>query len=37
MTSVSIRAHDVPLKLHREVTTPLKVKVVKEGTETPTA
>ena len=23
--------HDVPLKLHREVTTPLKVKVVKEG------
>ena len=29
--------HDVPLKLHREVTAPLKVKVVKEGTETPTA
>ena len=24
--------HDVPLKLHREVTVPLKVKVVKEGT-----
>jgi large subunit ribosomal protein L9 len=29
--------HDVPLKLHREVTAPLKVKVVKEGAETPTA
>jgi large subunit ribosomal protein L9 len=29
--------YDVPLKLHREVTTPLKVKVVKEGAETPTA
>ena len=28
--------HDVPLKLHREVTVPLKVKVVKEG-ETPAA
>jgi large subunit ribosomal protein L9 len=27
--------HDVPLKLHREVTAPLKVKVVKEGAETP--
>ena len=26
--------HDVPLKLHREVTTPFKVKVVKEGEET---
>jgi large subunit ribosomal protein L9 len=25
----------VPLKLHREVTVPLKVKVVKEGTEKP--
>ena len=25
--------HDVPLKLHREVTVPLKVKVVKEGQE----
>ena len=29
--------HDVPLKLHREVTAPLKVKVVKEGAETPAA
>jgi len=29
--------HDVPLKLHREVTVPLKVKVVKEGSETPAA
>jgi large subunit ribosomal protein L9 len=29
--------HDVPLKLHREVTVPLKVKVVKEGaSQTPT-
>ena len=27
----SIGEFDVPLKLHREVTTPLKVKVVKEG------
>ena len=27
----AIGAHDVPLKLHREVTVPLKVKVVKEG------
>ena len=26
--------HDVPLKLHRDVTAPLKVKVVKEGAET---
>jgi large subunit ribosomal protein L9 len=26
--------HDVPLKLHREVTVPLKVKVVKEGEQT---
>jgi large subunit ribosomal protein L9 len=26
-----IGEHDVPLKLHREVTVPLKVKVVKEG------
>ena len=26
---------DVPLKLHREVTVPLKVKVVKEGAVTP--
>ena len=30
----SIGEHDVPLKLHREVTVPLKVRVVKEGTET---
>jgi large subunit ribosomal protein L9 len=29
--------HDVPLKLHREVTAPLKVKVVKEGAEAPPA
>ena len=28
--------HDVPLKLHREVTAPLKVKVVREGAEMPT-
>ena len=27
----SIGSYDVPLKLHREVTVPLKVKVVKEG------
>ncbi len=27
----TIGEHDVPLKLHREVTVPLKVKVVKEG------
>jgi large subunit ribosomal protein L9 len=27
----TLGAHDVPLKLHREVTVPLKVKVVKEG------
>jgi len=33
----TIGEHDVPLKLHREVTAPLKVKVVKEGVETPTA
>jgi len=33
----SIGEHDVPLKLHREVTVPLKVKVVKEGAETPRA
>jgi large subunit ribosomal protein L9 len=33
----AIGEHDVPLKLHREVTAPLKVKVVKEGAETPTA
>jgi len=30
----SIGEHDVPLKLHREVTVPLKVKVVKEGSGT---
>jgi large subunit ribosomal protein L9 len=33
----TIGEHDVPLKLHRDVTAPLKVKVVKEGAETPTA
>ena len=33
----SIGEHAVPLKLHREVTVPLKVKVVKEGAETPPA
>jgi len=33
----TIGEHDVPLKLHREVTAPLKVKVVKEGADTPTA
>ena len=27
----AIGAHDVPLKLHRDVTAPLKVNVVKEG------
>jgi large subunit ribosomal protein L9 len=32
----TIGEHDVPLKLHREVTAPLKVKVVKEGAETTT-
>ena len=32
----TIGEHDVPLKLHREVTAPLKVKVVKEGAEPPT-
>ena len=30
----SIGEHNVPLKLHREVTVPLKVKVVKEGSAT---
>jgi large subunit ribosomal protein L9 len=30
----SLGEYDVPLKLHREVTVPLKVKVVKEGTAT---
>jgi large subunit ribosomal protein L9 len=29
----AIGEHDVPLKLHREVTVPLKVNVVKEGAE----
>jgi large subunit ribosomal protein L9 len=29
----TIGEHNVPLKLHRNVTVPLKVKVVKEGTE----
>jgi large subunit ribosomal protein L9 len=29
----TIGTHDVPLKLHREVTVPLKVHVVKEGQE----
>jgi large subunit ribosomal protein L9 len=34
----TIGEHDVPLKLHREVTVPLKVKVVREGAaQTPTA
>jgi large subunit ribosomal protein L9 len=33
----TIGEHDVPLKLHREVTAPLKVKVVREGPETPIA
>ena len=30
----AIGEHTVPLKLHREVTVPLKVRVVKEGAET---
>jgi len=29
----AIGVHEVPLRLHREVTVPLKVKVVKEGSE----
>ena len=29
----TIGEHKVPLKLHREVTVPLVVKVIKEGTE----
>ena len=29
----TIGEHDIPLKLHRNVTVPLKVKVVKEGAE----
>jgi large subunit ribosomal protein L9 len=33
----TIGEHDVPLKLHRDVTVPLKVKVVREGAETPGA
>ena len=33
----TIGEHSVPLKLHREVTVPLKVKVVKEGAQTPSA
>ena len=33
----AIGEHNVPLKLHRDVTVPLKVKVVKEGAETPHA
>jgi large subunit ribosomal protein L9 len=34
----TIGEHNVPLKLHREVTVPLKIKVVKEGaTPTPSA
>jgi len=33
----AIGEHAVPLKLHREVTVPLKVKVVKEGAAPPAA
>jgi len=33
----TVGEHKVPLKLHREVTVPLTVKVVKEGAQTPTA
>ena len=33
----AIGDHTVPLKLHREVTVPLKVRVVKEGGDTTTA
>ena len=33
----AIGEHTVPLKLHREVTVPLKVRVVKEGAERPPA
>jgi len=33
----SLGEFDVPLKLHREVTVPLKVKVVREGGEQPPA
>ena len=31
----TVGEHTVPLKLHRDVTVPLKVRVVAEGTETP--
>ncbi len=31
----TLREHNVPLKLHREVTVPLVVKVVKEGASAP--
>jgi large subunit ribosomal protein L9 len=31
----AVGEHTVPLKLHREVTVPLKVRVVKEGAEQP--
>ena len=31
----TIGEHNVPLKLHREVSVPLKVKVVKEGAQSP--
>jgi len=30
----TIGEHDIPLKLHRDVTVPLKVRVVKEGADT---
>jgi large subunit ribosomal protein L9 len=33
----AIGEHTVPLKLHREVTVPLKVRVVKEGADQPQA
>lgn len=33
----TIGEHNVPLKLHRNVTVPLKVKVVKEGAGAPTS
>jgi large subunit ribosomal protein L9 len=31
----SLGEHEVPLKIHREVTVPLKVRVVREGAEQP--
>ena len=31
----TLGSHNVPLKLHREVTVPLTVQVVREGSETP--